>query len=122
MSYCRWSSDDYRCDLYVYADVSGGFTVHVASNRVPDDTPRCTSKSFGHEWFEQHKAQMTFLAAAERTPIGLSRDGETFNVPTLEALRALLLDLRGEGYLFPDAVLRAVEDDIAGLALTEPTP
>ena len=25
MAYCRFSSDDFQCDLYVYADVSGGF-------------------------------------------------------------------------------------------------
>lgn len=29
MSYCRWSSDNFKCDVYVYADVSGGWTTHV---------------------------------------------------------------------------------------------
>lgn len=41
MSYCRWSSDNGRCDVYVYEDVSGGWTTHVAKYRkmfppVPD--------------------------------------------------------------------------------------
>jgi hypothetical protein len=113
MSYCRWSSDDYRCDLYVYEDESGGFTVHVAGNRVPDETPRCTAKWLSPEWFAQHQAQMAFLETAERTPIGLSRDGESFTVPTLEDLRALVLDLRREGYRFPDALLHVIDDEIA---------
>ena len=26
MSYCRFSTDDFACDVYAYADVSGGFT------------------------------------------------------------------------------------------------
>lgn len=33
MSYCRWSSMNHMCDAYVYADMAGGWTVHVAKNR-----------------------------------------------------------------------------------------
>lgn len=41
MSYCRWSSMNWRCDAYVYEDCSGGFTTHVAGRRrviqpIPD--------------------------------------------------------------------------------------
>lgn len=31
MSYCRFSSEDYQCDVYAYADVAGGYTIHVAA-------------------------------------------------------------------------------------------
>ena len=34
MSYCRWSSMDYDCDLYIYESESG-FEIHVARRR-PD--------------------------------------------------------------------------------------
>jgi hypothetical protein len=41
MSYCRWSSDFFECDVYVYANVSGAWTTHVAGrrlkHRVPDE-------------------------------------------------------------------------------------
>lgn len=41
MSYCRWSSDFGQCDVYVYANVSGMWTTHVAGRRlrhiVPDE-------------------------------------------------------------------------------------
>lgn len=33
MSYCRWSSDGFRCDIYAYASCEGGVTVHVARRR-----------------------------------------------------------------------------------------
>lgn len=33
MSYCRWSSMNYMCDVYTYAHVYGGYMTHVASNR-----------------------------------------------------------------------------------------
>lgn len=41
MSYCRWSSMNWMCDVYVYEDVSGGWTTHVAGNKrkfppIPD--------------------------------------------------------------------------------------
>src|SRR5687767_6611694 len=39
MSYCRWSTDDFQCDLYCYEDVSGGFTTHVAGRRKIWDAP-----------------------------------------------------------------------------------
>ncbi len=41
MSYCRWSSMNWMCDVYVYEDCGGGWTTHVAGNRrviqpIPD--------------------------------------------------------------------------------------
>ena len=34
MSYCRWSSDGFKSDVYVYADVAGGFTCHVTDGKT----------------------------------------------------------------------------------------
>lgn len=41
MSYCRWSSDNFRCDVYVYESVHGGWETHMAGRRrlfapIPD--------------------------------------------------------------------------------------
>lgn len=41
MSYCRWSSDNWNCDVYVYESVYGGWQTHVAGRRrmfppIPD--------------------------------------------------------------------------------------
>lgn len=38
MSYCRWSSMDFKCDLYIY-EAEDGIAIHVASNRVIGDVP-----------------------------------------------------------------------------------
>lgn len=35
MSYCRFSSNNWMCDVYVYESVYGGFQVHVAGRRRP---------------------------------------------------------------------------------------
>lgn len=40
MSYCRWSSENGYCDVYVYEDVSGGWTTHVAGARPPEGAPQ----------------------------------------------------------------------------------
>lgn len=39
MSYCRWSSDFFQCDVYVYEDVAGGWTTHVAGRRLKHAPP-----------------------------------------------------------------------------------
>jgi hypothetical protein len=65
MSYCRWSSDFGECDVYVYEDVNGGWTTHVAGrrlkHRVPDEirnmpTRDKDGKFDGDLWFEQKEA------------------------------------------------------------------
>lgn len=119
MSYCRWSSDDFRCDLYCYEDVSGGWTTHVAASRTVDDPPvagEITGSMSDAEmatWLAAHKAQMAWLETAARRPVGGAHDGASFSDPTIEAFRARLTDLRVSGYRFPDYVIEAVDAEIA---------
>jgi regulator of replication initiation timing len=40
MSYCRWSCDNGYSDAYVYEDVSGGWTTHIANMRFPPNAPK----------------------------------------------------------------------------------
>lgn len=117
MAFCRWSSMNWRCDLYCYEDVAGGFTTHVAGNRVVGDIPEEPDLSLlrtaSTDWLGKHRAVMEFLATAERTPITLPHAGETFNDYTLAAFKERLLYLRGLGYLFPDDVLSEIDEEIA---------
>lgn len=99
MSYCRWSSDHFECDVYVYEDVSGGWTTHVAGRRqrnpLPDSIkamyPRlgdCEPKEFGtrymaaerarREWTEErpHYTIMGKNAAGEPVPMHFLADSE----------------------------------------------
>lgn len=122
MSYCRWSSDDFRCDIYCYEDVSGGFTTHVAGNRVRGEIPRerfdllmKPDRTEGElqEFMASHKAQMDYLETAERESIGLPYDGQSFNDPDLKSFLKRLLHLRATGYNFPDHVLENVREELA---------
>lgn len=94
MSYCRWSSDDFSCDLYCYANAStGGWTTLVANSRI-GDRPREAG------------------VAPRMTPIGLAFDGQTFQDPTLSEFRARIVGLREAGYRFPDCVLKRIDAEI----------
>ena len=121
MSYCRFSSDNWRCELYCYEDTSGGWTTHVASNKVvgliPVEPDIMDPLISAEEWCAGHKKVMDFLETAERKLIGLAHDGERFNDATLEEFRDRLLHLRQVGYKFPDYVLESVDEEIAGLVI-----
>lgn len=122
MSYCRWSSDNWRCDLYCYEDANGGWTTHVAGNRVVGEIPRepdwdllkpSSSEADKKRWMAEHQAVNEFLETAEYRPLALPHAGKTFNDPTLEAFKERLLWLRGLGYSFPDYVLDEIDEEIA---------
>ena len=110
---------NFNCDLYCYEDVSGGFTTHVAGNRVVGDVPKEDWRGFVNQtiavetFTAQHKAQMEFMDTAEREPITLLYAGESFNDPDLESFLERLLKLRAIGYRFPDYVLENVRQEIA---------
>lgn len=89
MSYCRFSSDNFQSDVYVYADVYGGYTTMVAEVRSGGDD--------------------------SLVKIGLPHDGETFNDETAEGVLKRLLSLRELGYHVPEVALlrlkKELEDD-----------
>lgn len=114
MSFCRWSSMDFGCDLYCY-ESDQGYMTHIACNRVVGDIPRAehlltkeTLTEFCSALTEQHK----FLDTAERKTIGLPYDGETFCDATLEEFLTTLNVLKDVGYVFPDYVIESVQEEI----------
>lgn len=124
MSYCRWSTDRFACDLYCYADVRGGYTTHVAGNRIVGDCPpdmfelMADAARDGKE--VDHSALMeaewkkdAFLDNCERVDIDLPHAGETFNDPDLTSFRVRLVMLREAGYRFPDSVLAEIDEEMA---------
>jgi hypothetical protein len=129
MSYCRWSSDNFKCDLYCYADVGGGYTTHVAGMKRVDDIPsadmprelRDGSLKKGtpefdaviSAWTDATNAQIKAATDSDMVPIGLSYDGASFNDPTLETFRARVVMLREAGYYCPDYVLERIDEEIA---------
>ena len=114
MSYCRWSSNNWDCDLYCYQDVAGGYTTHVAENRVVGPIPQMPKyATVGFDaWFMAYKAQMDWLKTAKHEHIGLPHDGQTFNDPTAAALLERVLALCDIGYHVPDAAIEFIREDI----------
>ena len=111
MSYVRWSSDDFQSDVYCYEDVNGGFTTHIASNRVVFKSPLPPPLPWPPEgdaawaaWWKRHEKVGRMVEKANRVPIGLPHDGETFNDPTEEAMYARLRELAAMGYHVPEDV------------------
>lgn len=122
MSYCRWSSDDFMCDLYCYADVSGGWTTHVAARRrarKPEVASPYTLEAMmlaqrdPEAWSALYTAYHRELAAIHADPIGLPHDGESFNDATLEDFRARVVMLRDAGYNVPAYVIDEIDAEIA---------
>ena len=114
MSYCRFSSDGFRCDLYLYEDTGGGWTLHIAGARVPEDAPTVPELTPGNVWeySEALNQLIEYLRVAERTALDLPYAGESKRFTDPRELYLFLDELRELGYRFPDAVLAAVQDDI----------
>lgn len=114
MSYCRWSSDNWHCDVYSYADCEGGFTTHVANNRIVGDIPEVPNmlEVDSNIWFKAYQRQMDFLDKAKHKFIGLPYDGDTFNDPDLSSFLIRLKDLKEIGYNVPSWVIEEVQAEI----------
>ena len=117
MSYCRWSSDDFKCDLYCYAS-SEGYTTHIANNRVIGEVPHIDWESFldkrvsAKEFADQYQAQMQFMETCQREQIGLPEDGKSYDDPDLESFLDRILYLRKLGYRVPDHVINDIREEI----------
>ena len=130
---------NWRCDVYVYADVSGGWTTHVASRKrilppIPDlplpqfklgewngELKKMVYKSIWHRaaativygfWaFWNNYVHMWTLHLIPLRPIGLPHDGKTFNDDSPGECAKRLLWLRSSGYIVPDdAIANLMEE------------
>lgn len=115
MSYCRWSCDDFQCDVYVYADVFGGYTTHVSGRRavftepLPDPVPFDADRI--KEWHARHMKVMEMVENSEHQPIGLPHDGESFNDATAGECADRLEQLRALGYNVPQYAIDALREE-----------
>jgi len=115
MAYCRFSTDDFKCDIYVYEDCNGGYTTHLAKNKVEYQTPLPEPIELNTDnvidWHERHHTVMHLHDEAKRVEIHLPFAGESFNDETAEELLDRLLQLRRIGYRFPFSVIEAVREE-----------
>jgi hypothetical protein len=120
MSYCRWSNDNYQCDVYCFESVCGGFDIHVAARRYVSDKlmPELPDK-----WWDPPPEKMLavfqrreqWLENADLVPVGGEYEGESFHKPDLAACAERLEMLREAGYRVPqyaiDALRAEAEED-----------
>ncbi len=115
MSYCRWSSDDFQCDVYCYESVHGYFSTQVAASRpVLDGTlpqPVPFDEEHLEEWMARHELVMKWVEAAERRPIGLPYDGQEFEDHDAASAAARLQMLKDAGYNVPQYAIDALLEE-----------
>ena len=121
MSYCRWSSDGYRCDVYAYEHVDGYFSVNVAGRKrvFPDDFPtdpwmdffaqKIDSETFTKRYREYHD----LMDALPFQDLTIPSVGKCFEEPDLESFLARMKALKDEGAHIPDGVIEGIEEELA---------
>ena len=112
MSYCRWSSEQFQCDVYVYESESG-FETHIAGNRViygeplPEPIEICAAG-----WIERHTKVEEMYEKAERQDIDHPEAGESYTDSTAKACADRLRVLKAEGFVVPQYVIDdLIEED-----------
>ena len=127
MSYCRWSSDGMKCDVYVYEHYSDGYVCHIAARKIVnlDEAPHCPS------WFDyptdedgrlsddsindfmlKHRAWMDWLSkSAIREDIGLEFDGETISTDSATSMANELVMLKEMGYQVPQYAIDSLYEE-----------
>ena len=116
MSYCRWSTDDFQCDLYVYEHVGGGFIIHVAGNKVIFKDPLPPQVEITEDadaWFARYQTVMKMIDECERVPLDLPHDGESFHLDTAAEAADKVEELLALGYRCPDDVVPALRSEAA---------
>ena len=120
MSYCRWSSDNFHCDLYCYQS-DQGYVTHVARTRITSYLPKPSSSKWITKiplrlgwpiWWLRLWYWNWWMEKATRTPIDLPHDGENFLNEDLDGFLRTLLHLRRAGYRFPAHVIEAVLEEL----------
>lgn len=112
MSYCRFSSDNYKSDVYVYI-TDYGYCIELASGRIIAEVLPPPSRELPlQEWMLLHKERSLFLFNAPREEIDLPHAGEKLFFSTLRILYDELLMLRTMGYRVPQSALDAIQKDM----------
>jgi hypothetical protein len=106
MSYCRFSSDNFRSDVYVYyGDL--GYTCHIASRKISniDECPEISialSLEDNQKFIERYRLRQEWMENyATRIPIEHELAGTTFTTDTPDEMVEELIYLREQGFHVP---------------------
>lgn len=110
MSYCRWSTDSFRSDVYVCGS-DEGFVTHVAGNkRVLADDAHAPSLQLlidgkAEDWVAANEAWQQILEAAQSVPIEHPDAGKSFIDDTPGECADRLEGLALQGFRIPEGVI-----------------
>lgn len=113
MSYCRFSTDNFRSDVYVYYG-DEGYTCHIASRKISniDECPEISitlSLEDNQKFIERSRIRQEWMESyALRVPIEHELAGTTFTTNTSEEMVEELLFLRQEGFHVPQNAIDAL--------------
>jgi len=116
VSYCRWSSDCHQSDVYVYEDVKGGWTTHVAGRRrVPiKPVPKPPEESLHAFDFVGYWAECSAWVEDEsawRWEDVPAHADETFNDDTPDECADRLEQLRSDGLIVPQYAIDSLRSE-----------
>ena len=105
MAYCRWSSDNWKSDVYVF-ESDRGVEIHVAGMRYLGEAPQ-------GDYFDPVHFQklQNWLEETERIKIGGPSDGHSY-VGDYEETILTLERLKSEGYHVPSYVIEDLIEDM----------
>lgn len=114
MSYCRFSCDNWKSDVYCY-EGGEGFLVHVAGLRVVGEIPRTPPLSSGtvQDFAAAHAKQMDFLLGCKRQPIDLPHAASTLGYDDADGCADGLEHLRTLGYHVPQHAIDRLREEAA---------
>lgn len=115
MSYCRWSTNNFRCDVYVY-ESGDSWVIHVAGNKllIPDDFPDEPSLDDVDAWLEHFRLLSQLIKTIQRVPLNLGYDGETFELSSPGECADTLTMLAESGYRVPASVIAELREEQGG--------
>ena len=118
MSYCRFASDGFQSDVYVY-ESGNGFVINIAQYSLSNDWtyPSLFANAPTDEAdFLVHataviQRQQEWMRTATRTKIERLHSGDTFNIKDRQGAADRLMYLRGLGYHVPQVAIDALLED-----------
>ena len=123
MSYCRFSTDDFQCDLYIYECVTDQWMIHVAGRKVVYKEPLpepvkldAESESSWQAWFDRKKKVDEIRKRSELVAIGLPYDGQTIAVDSPGECADAVEMLLSLGYRAPTHIVDELRKEQVELA------
>jgi hypothetical protein len=120
---CRWSDDEFCCDVICCKD-NGRYVTRVAKFKYVFTGLLPKIDGNGHydadKIARQMKARDEFFDKAEKVPIGLPFDGMIFFDEDLSSFRERLVKLRECGYRVPDRVFALIDNEMRDQAPSGP--